>query len=181
MRMLLLKKEVTPEASGAAERELSRAQQARRWIQGVKKLPRQKLNTKEGCSYAKSEVIILRMSPSYSMLPRTLYFRELNIHRKKSSEADAFGCNKQQEERNTDVAFFQGDLSQGKPSISGSVRSYTNTKFRLKWRFLVSLTTQLCHVIFFWKLSCERSCDALMKAETWEGAWFLEKNINRTP
>jgi len=26
----------------------------------------------------------------------------------------------------------------------------------LKWKFLVPLETQLCHVMFFWKLSCER-------------------------
>lgn len=26
----------------------------------------------------------------------------------------------------------------------------------LKWKFLASLETRLCHVIFFWKLSYER-------------------------
>jgi hypothetical protein len=31
-----------------------------------------------------------------------------------------------------------------------------NRKYLLKWKFLVSLETQLCHVMFFWNLSYEK-------------------------
>lgn len=33
----------------------------------------------------------------------------------------------------------------------------------MKWKFLVSLEIQLCHMIFLWKLSCERTCDVLLE------------------
>lgn len=33
------------------------------------------------------------------------------------------------------------------------------------WKFLVSLTTQVCHM-FFWKLSCKEACDILLKTDT---------------
>jgi hypothetical protein len=42
----------------------------------------------------------------------------------------------------------------------------------LKWKFLVSLETRLCHGMFFWKLSCERMCSA--EADTWEGVWLKQ-------
>ena len=29
---------------------------------------------------------------------------------------------------------------------------FLNRKADMKWKFLASLTTQLCHVMFFWKL-----------------------------
>jgi hypothetical protein len=34
---------------------------------------------------------------------------------------------------------------------------------QVKWKFLVSLETLLYHVVFFWKLSCERAWDVLLK------------------
>lgn len=33
----------------------------------------------------------------------------------------------------------------------------------MKWKFLVFLEIQLCHMMFLWKLSCERACDVLLK------------------
>jgi hypothetical protein len=39
----------------------------------------------------------------------------------------------------------------------------------VKWEFLTSLEIQLCHVVFFWKLSGERTCDA-----------WLEQTLERT-
>lgn len=32
----------------------------------------------------------------------------------------------------------------------------------------------------FWKLSCERECDVLLKTDTWEDAWCLEYKRNDT-
>ena len=46
----------------------------------------------------------------------------------------------------------------------------------LKWRFQVSLTTQLYHMIFFWKLSFwKRAWDVFLKTDTWKGRWYLYK------
>lgn len=42
----------------------------------------------------------------------------------------------------------------------------------LKWKFLVSLTTYLCHMMFFWKLFCGKACDDLLKTDTWGGVCF---------
>jgi hypothetical protein len=65
----------------------------------------------------------------------------------------------------------------------------------VKWLFLVSLETQLCHVmllwklsyesmlagtdvVFFWKLPCERACDG---ADAWERVCMMfRKNMNIT-
>ena len=53
---------------------------------------------------------------------------------------------------------------------------------KVKWKCLVSLETQLCHVMFFWKLSYERmfcwsrrmrGCFA--DTGTWEDVWCLER------
>ena len=78
----------------------------------------------------------------------------------------------------------------------------------MKWRFLVSLETQLCHVIFFsgnclmrgcfawsrhmggcsaenrhmvffWKLSGKRAYDAFARTDTWENMWCI--NITQKP
>ena len=35
--------------------------------------------------------------------------------------------------------------------------------------------------VFFWKLSCERACDILLKTDTLRGCVVFRKNINRTP
>lgn len=36
----------------------------------------------------------------------------------------------------------------------------------VKQKFLVSLSIQLCHMMFFWKVSCEKACDILLKSDT---------------
>lgn len=41
----------------------------------------------------------------------------------------------------------------------------------LKWKILISLKTQLCHVVFFWKLSY----DLLLKTDISEGVWCLQR------
>ena len=38
----------------------------------------------------------------------------------------------------------------------------------MKWKSLVSMETQLCHMMFSWKLSGERVCDVLLE-------WTLER------
>ena len=56
------------------------------------------------------------------------------------------------------------DFSYHTPSILGSEKPRQENIYgfeariedTVKWKFLVSLETQLCHVMFFWKLSCER-------------------------
>ena len=49
-----------------------------------------------------------------------------------------------------------------------------------KWRFLVSLETQLCHIMLCWKLSCERTfCwnrhmrGYFAEEDTGEGIWYF--------
>ena len=49
----------------------------------------------------------------------------------------------------------------------------------LKWKFLVSLETQLCHVMFLWKLSCETIF--CWSKYPWGGCMMFEKSINGTP
>lgn len=66
------------------------------------------------------------------------------------------------------------------------------TETLVKWKFLVSSETHLCHVIFFWKLSCERMfcqsrhmrwhvlfcCSGHLRGHV---SFFFWDNINRTP
>ena len=40
--------------------------------------------------------------------------------------------------------------------IKYSKKKFLKSTTTVKWKFLVSLETQLCHVMFFWKSSCER-------------------------
>lgn len=47
--------------------------------------------------------------------------------------------------------------------------------FNSPQEFLVSLPTQLCHVMFSWQQFCERACDLLLKTDTWKDAWCLER------
>jgi hypothetical protein len=42
-------------------------------------------------------------------------------------------------------------------------------KDKLKWNLVVSLKTQLCHMMVFWKLPSERVCEVLLKTDTQEG------------
>lgn len=118
-----------------------------------------KLNTKEDCSYT-----------VWGHYHKDLFFYLFNAALNPLLSGNKYPQEKviksRQEEMNADVACFGGDLRQEKPCIRGNVYSYTNSKFRLKWKLLVSLTTQLCHVMFYWTLSCERSCDALLKTDT---------------
>ena len=72
-----------------------------------------------------------------------------------------------------------------------SCKAMRNRRYTLvKWKFLVSLETQLCHVIFFWKLSCERMlCWSrqvrghlmLCWSGCLRGSMLLRKNINKIP
>lgn len=66
----------------------------------------------------------------------------------------------------------------------------TNLGIKVKWKVLVSLPTELCpmifffffifwklsHVIFSWKLSCERAYYVLLKTDTWESTYVQREH-----
>lgn len=49
-------------------------------------------------------------------------------------------------------------------------KTFKNEKQQEEYEVKNFFPTQLCHLMFFWKLSCEQTYDVLLKTEFSEGA-----------
>ena len=81
----------------------------------------------------------------------------------------AFSCYQSQLEAGFVSPVADSDLSSGDSVPPGGSFSMAQLVLSwmaklMKWTFLVSLETQLCHVKFVWKLSCERPWVVFLEA-----------------